>query len=249
MAEGRRRQQAAQQVERLGPDRALPGALGLAVAARPALGRPGLYLSQRARVDPEQLVHRGGELGAELLVAVIAVAAAGNWLVVGDVAGRLLQVRGDAAALQHLGEDVGDPLAGDVGAAELGDRVVAVAEEDTLVEAGGAGALVVVEGSPGSGRVGRELVEIEAADGPGIPRIAGEKSPFHGLRQVHQGENGTVQVGEVRGEQGSLLGGEFLDRVAHRRIVAADQDEARPAAWRRQFGSIYLSFWTDSNRG
>ncbi len=58
VAERRRRQQAAQQVQRLGPDRALPGALGLAVAARPALGRPGLDFGQRARVDPEQLVHR-----------------------------------------------------------------------------------------------------------------------------------------------------------------------------------------------
>ena len=105
--------------------------------------------SQRARVDREDLVHRGAELGPEPLVAVVAVAAAGvlgQRLVVGDVAGRLLEVGGEAAALQDLGEDVGDPLAGDVGAADLGDRVVAVAEEDALVELRRALALLGVEG-------------------------------------------------------------------------------------------------------
>ena len=219
VAEGRRRQQAAQQVERLGPDRAPPGALGLLVAAGPALRRPLLDLAERARVDREDLVHRRRELRAELVVAVEAVAAFGQRLVVGDVAGRLLQVGGEAAALQHLGEDVGDPLAGDVGAAELGDRVVAVADEDALVELRGAGALVLVEGPAAARCVGGELLQVEAAHRPGIARIAGKKRPLDGLRQVDEGEDGTVEVGEMRGEQGSLLGGEVFDRVAHRRIV------------------------------
>ena len=52
-----------------------------------------------------------------------------------------------------------------MGAADLGDRVVAVADEDALVEPGGAGALLGVEGAAGGGRVGGELVEIEAPDG------------------------------------------------------------------------------------
>ena len=47
VAQRRGGQQAAQQVERLGADRAAPGALGLAVAARPALRRPGLDPLQR----------------------------------------------------------------------------------------------------------------------------------------------------------------------------------------------------------
>ena len=161
VAQGRGGQQPAQQVERLGADRAPPGRLGL-LAARPALGRPGLDRLKAARVDREQLVHRGAELGAELVVAVVAVAAAGHRLVVGDVAGRLLEVGGEAAALQDLGEDVGDPLAGDVGAADLGDRVVAVAEEDALVEARGALALLAVERPPALRDVGGELLEVEA---------------------------------------------------------------------------------------
>ena len=239
VAERRRRQQAAQQVQRLGPDRAPPGALGLAVAARPALRRPVLDLLQRARVDPEQLVHRAPELGAELVVAVEAVAAAGHRLVVGDVAGRLLQVGGEAAALEQLGEDVGDPLAGDVGAADLGDRVVAVADEDALVELRGPGALLVVEGAPARRRVGRELLEKEPPDRPGIPRIAGKKRPFDGLRQVDEGEYGPVEVGEVGSEDRSLLGAEFLDRVAH----SAHRSGGRRRAALTRIGSAGSQPW------
>ena len=180
-------------------------------------------------VDREDLVHRRGELRAELVVAVEAVAAFGQRLVVGDVAGRLLQVGGEAAALQRLGEDVGDPLAGDVGAAELGDRVVAVADEDALVELGGASPLVLVEGPAAARRIGGELLQVEAANRPGIARIAGKKRPLDGLRQVDQSEDGTVEVGEMRGEQGSLLGGEVFDRVAHRGIVVGRPDSAAAA--------------------
>ena len=98
-----------------------------------------------------------------------------------------------------------------MGAADLGDRVVAVADEDALVELGRPRALLVVEGPPGARCVGRELLEVEPADGPGIARIAGKKRPFDGLRQVDQGEDGAVEIGEVGSEDRSLLGGEFLD--------------------------------------
>ena len=218
VAEGRRRQQPAQQVERLRPDRALPGPLGLAVAARPALRRPLLDLGQRARVDREQVVHRRRELGAELLVAVVAEAAAGllgERPVVGDVAGGLLEVGGEAAPLEQLGEDVRRPLGGDVGAADLGDRVVAVAEEDALVELRGALALGAVEG-PGAGLdVGGELLEEEPPDRPRVARVAGEQRALDRLGQVDEREDGTVEVGEVGCEELSLLGGEGLYRVAH----------------------------------
>ena len=101
---------------------------------------------EAAGVDREQLVHRRPVGLAQPLVAVVAIAgAAGHRLVVGDVAGGLLEIGGEAAALQHLGEDVGDPLAGHVRAPHLGDRVVAVAHEDALVEARGALALDPVE--------------------------------------------------------------------------------------------------------
>ena len=137
------RQQAAQQVERLGLERARVGGLGLVVAARELARRPGDDLGQGGGVGSEQLVHRRGVGGAELGVAVVAIAAGriGHRRVVGDVAGRLLQVGGQPRALEDLGQDVGDPLAGHVSAAELGHRVVAVAEEDPLVELGRALAL------------------------------------------------------------------------------------------------------------
>ena len=88
-----------------------------------------------------------------------------------------------------------------MGAADLGDRVVAVAEEDALVELRRALALGAVEGPPAGRDVGGELLQVEAADGPGIARIAGEKRPLDGLRQVDEGEHGPVEVGEVRGEE------------------------------------------------
>ena len=97
-------------------------------------------MSWRARSDVgvEEPVHvghvAGGQGGAEDLgVPVVAVAAA-QPLVVGDVAGRLLEVGGQAAPLEHLGQQVRRLLAGQVDAAELGHRVVAVLDEHPLVE-------------------------------------------------------------------------------------------------------------------
>ena len=104
-----------------------------------------LHARQRRGVDVEELVHRRLVLRAERGVAVVAVAAARHRRVVGDVARGLLEVGAQPRALQDLRQDVRDPLAGDVRAAELGDRVVAVADEDPLVELRGALALVAVE--------------------------------------------------------------------------------------------------------
>ncbi len=103
-----------------------------------------------------------------------------------------------------------------MGAADLGDRVVAVADEDPLVELRRPRPLLVVEGAAGARGVGRELLEVEPAHGPGIARIAGKKRPFDGLRQVDQSEHRPLEIGEVGSEDRSLLGGEFLDRIAHR---------------------------------
>jgi hypothetical protein len=131
-------QQAAQEVERLGLDRA---PAGRRVVARELLLDPRGHARQRGGVGVEDRVHRVLVVGAELGIAVVAVAAARHRRVVGDVARRLLEVGGQPRALEHLREHVGDPLARDVGAAQLGHRVVAVAEEDALVELGGAAAL------------------------------------------------------------------------------------------------------------
>ena len=187
------------------------------LAAGPALRGP-LLTCQRARVDPEELVHRRRVLGAELLVAVVAIAAprrVGQGLVVGDVAGRLLEVGGQAAALQHLGEDVRDPLAGQVGAADLRDRVVAVAHEDALVEAGRALALLALERPPALGDVGGELLQVEPPQRPRVARVAGEERSLDRLGQVDEREHGAVEVREVGGEEPPLLLCEFFDRVAH----------------------------------
>ena len=149
------RQEAAQQVVGLRIDGAAARRVGLAVGARVGRVDPRPHDRQRLRVGAEQRVHRRLVLRAELGIAVVAVAAAGHRRVVGDVARRLLEVGAEARALEDLGEDVARPLAGDVGAAELGDGVVAVADEDALVELGRARALVAVVAAaspPGASR-------------------------------------------------------------------------------------------------
>ena len=108
------------------------GVLGLGVAEEL------LQLRDQCRVRVEHAVHVGDVPGAELRaqqlrIAVVPVAAA-KALVVGDVAGRLLEVRHQSTPLEHLGEHVGGLFAREVDAAELGDRVVAVFEEHLVVE-------------------------------------------------------------------------------------------------------------------
>jgi len=96
------------------------------------------HVGGQRRVRVEQLVHVTDVAGSErrtedLGVAVVAVAAAES-LVVGDVARRLLQVRHQPTPLEHLGEEVGRLLAREVHPTELSDAVVAVLEEDAVVE-------------------------------------------------------------------------------------------------------------------
>ena len=179
-------------------------------------GRPLLHPLEASRVDREQLVHRAGVLRAELVAGVVAIAAGLERAVVGDVARGLLEVGGEAAALEDLGQQVRGVLAGQVRPADLRDRVVAVADEDPLVEAGRALAFGPVEGPPTLGYVGGELIEEEAAQRARVPRIPREQGALDRLRQVHEAEHGPVEVGEVAGEDLALGGGEFLDRVAHR---------------------------------
>ncbi len=138
------RKQPAQQVERLRLDGTRMR--GRRAAVGRGVGRldPGHDLRQRGGVDAEDLVHRLLVLRAEVAVAVIAITAAGHRGVVGDVARRLLEVGAHTRPLEDLCQDVGDPLAGDVRAAQLGDGVVAVADEDALVELGRPPALVAV---------------------------------------------------------------------------------------------------------
>jgi len=165
VASGCRGQQAAHGVERLGADGPLVG--GRLVVRRP--GMESLEVRLRAADEPG--------VGLERVVEHFAIAppvggvadlgrgdvlpAAVRALGVGHVAGRLFQVRHQAAALEDLGQDVGDALAGDVGAAELGDRVVAVLAEHAGVERGGAAGRAVGVAVRGRLRQVRvELVEV-----------------------------------------------------------------------------------------
>ena len=216
VAERRRGQQAAQQVVGLGVDGAAAGGVGLAVGARVGLVDPRAHDRERLRVGVEQAVHRLLVVGAERRVAVVAVAAAGHRRVVGDVARRLLEVGAEPRALEDLGEDVARPLAGDVGAAELGDGVVAVADEDALVELGRALALLAVVARGVLGERAGELVEVQPAQRPRVARVAGEQRALDRLRQVDEREHGAVEAREVRGEAGSLGVGQLVGGVAHR---------------------------------
>src|SRR6185436_12183267 len=93
--------------------------------------------------------------------------------------------------------------------------VVAVAHEDPLVEPGRALALLALEWPSALRDVGGELIEIEAAQRPGVARVAGEERSLDRLRQVDEREHRAIQVREVGGEESPFLFCEFLDRVAH----------------------------------
>ncbi len=207
--------QPAQQVERLRLDGTRMRGRGAAFGRGVGLLDPGHDLRQRAGVDSEDLVHRLLVLRAEVAVAVVAVTAAGHRGVVGDVARRLLEIGAHARALEDLRQNVGDPLAGDVRAAQLGDGVVAVADEDALVELGRPPALVAVPGRAGGRERVGELVEEEPAQRALVARVAGEQRALDRLGQVYEREHRLVEVRHVLRQTGGLSFGERLDGVAH----------------------------------
>src|SRR2546428_5509144 len=168
------------------------------------------------------LAERVVELGGD----VIAVAAAGT-VVVRDVTRRLLEVGHEAPPLEHLGQDIGRPLARQVDAAELSDRVVAVLEEDALVELLGARTASVSKlgilaprrahdrprGSLFSLPGRQELVEEETAQRLRRARVAREERALHDLGQVDEREDRAVEVGEVGGEGGAFLPCELVGHL------------------------------------
>ena len=101
-----------------------------------------------------------------------------------------------------------------MGAAELGHRVVAVAEEDALVELGGAAALGALPDVALGRRFG-ELVEEQPPQRALVARVAREQRALDGLGQVDEREDRTVEVRDVGREAGALGFGEGLDRVLH----------------------------------
>src|SRR5439155_12809234 len=137
----------------------------------------------------------------------------------GDVPGGLLEVGHEAPPLEHLRQEVRRALAGEVYAAELGDGVVAVLDEDALVEllgplaAGGSelhlltprGGHAPLPHRPVTLTWCQELVEKQPAQRLRRARVAREQRAPDDLGQVHQREDGTVEVGDVRGEGGALV--------------------------------------------
>src|SRR5262249_15723822 len=129
----------------------------------------------------------------------------------------LLEIRHEAAPFEHLGEDVRHVLARDVGAAELGDGVVAVLVEHFRVQ---------LLGTLDADRRGAdrrplegagELVEEQAPQRFRRARVAREQRPFHGLGQVREAEDVTVGVGEEWSQRGALRWRERVRRRDHER--------------------------------
>ena len=92
-------------------------------------------------------------------------------------------------------------------AAELGDGVVAVLDEDPVVE-------LLGPGQPDGGvdavvardvEVADELVEEQPAQALGRAGVPGEKGTFDDLGQVDQGEDRPVEVGDVATEDLGLV--------------------------------------------
>ena len=214
------RQQAAQRVERLGAD-------GPAVASLRVLRSRRLPLAVMPlhRLDPARIRFEGPVENADVrlpqrrvldLARDDVLPPAVRPVRVRHVPGRLLQIGHQPAPFEHLGQDVGDPLAGDVRAAELRHRVVAVLVEHPRIER--LGAVEAGGGAPGAVLPDRaeELVEEQPPRRLRRARVPGEQRPLDHLRQVGQHENRAVGVAEVRSERGGFLGRERLRRGERR---------------------------------
>jgi hypothetical protein len=219
VGQGRRRQDAADRVERLGPDGlavdevAVARLLGEAVAEEVDHGgrHLGVGVEQPVEVADEPEAQRAGEDLGRPVEAVAAVEAA----VVVDVPGRLLEVGHQPTPLEHLRQQVRRLLAREVDAAQLGDRVVAVLEEDLVVELLGPVEpdRGVDRGVPRDVEVADELVEEQAAQALGRARVPGEQRTLDDLGQVHQREDRAVEIGEVTPQHVGLVCGELLGDV------------------------------------
>ena len=181
---------------------------------------PALCLLQELAVGVEHAVHVADVAGAhrrveQARVPEVPVMAGGQPLVVGDVAGGLLEVGHQASPLEHLGQHVGGLLTRQVHPAELCDRVVPVLEEDLFVEVlgplqpyGGVDADVAADVE-----LTDELVEEEATEALVRTRIPGKERALHHLGQVHEREHWLVEIGEVPPKDVGLFGTERFHGV------------------------------------
>ena len=220
----RRGQQAAQRIERLGADRGPVDGVGIGRVLRIARGEVLLHRPDPFRVALERAVHRARvsipqraawDLGRDVIPPA-AVQPVG----VRHVARGLLEVGHQASPLEQLGQHVRDVLAGDVRAAQLRDRVVAVLVEDLGEELLGSSRRRRSRPRPGLARpvasvlrlpdlVG-ELVQEEPSQRFRRSRVSREERALDGLGQVGQREDVPVEIREVWGEPHTLVGGERL---------------------------------------
>jgi hypothetical protein len=140
----------------------------------------------------------------------------------------LLEVGGQPPPLQDLGEEVRRLLAGEVDPTELGHGVVAVLEEDLVVELlGPAQAHGGVDGLiAGDVEIAHELVDEEAPEALRAAAVAGEEGALDHLGQVDQGEDGAVEVGEVAAQDVGLCRCPLLGHV-HRHRSAERRGASR----------------------
>ena len=219
IAQRRGREQPADRVQGPGLDRLPIGEVGVAgflghVGPEEVLhDRHELRIGREHAVDVAH-VARAQRRVQHLRVAVVAVTAS-QTLVVGDVAGALLQVSHQPAPLQHLGQQVGGLLAGQVYATELGHRIVAVLEEDPVVQSLGPSQADggVDRDVSGDVEIVDELIEEQPAEARHRPGVAGEQGTLDDLGQVHQREHRLIQVGEVPAQDVGFFGREGLRRV------------------------------------
>ena len=134
----RRRQQAAQRVERFRANHRFVDAVGIRRRLRVSRAEMRLHFRDPACVGLERVVERANERLAKRrsieLGGHVIFPTAVRPIDVRNVARRLLEVRHQASPLQHFREDVRDAFARDVCAAELCDRVVSVLAEHACVE-------------------------------------------------------------------------------------------------------------------
>ncbi len=185
---------------------------------------------------------RAGHLRRQMISVAFSELA-----VIEDVAGRLFQISGEPAPLEHLGEDVRRLFAGQMHAAQLSDRIVSVLEEHPVVEILGtlhADEWVV----PGLRRDGAdphvglvdELVQEETPDGLGGTGVPGEQSALHHFRHVDEGEHRSVDVGEESRQHRLLVGSELFAKILVLRITVVRQDCSAP---------VVGSSWADDSAG
>ena len=206
-------------VERLGADGLAVHEVRVPGSLRELAAEVLVHHGQRGAVGLEHGVEVGDVAGAEARtqdvgIPVVAVAAA-EACVVGHIARGLLEVGHEPSPLQHLGEHVGGLLARQVHTAQLRHRVVAVLEEDPVVEFlgpaqtdRGVHAQVAADVE-----LADEFVEEQAPQALVGPRVTGEQSPLHDFGQVDQGEYRLVEVREVATQDVGLGGRELLSDV------------------------------------